>query len=52
MGACLIDKMTALDSGSEAFYPNGKLKCKITRDLYFWANLMQNINSRSVYPVV
>jgi hypothetical protein len=35
MGACLIDKMTALDSGSEAFYPNGKLKCKITRDLYF-----------------
>jgi hypothetical protein len=35
MGACLIDKMTDLDPGSEAFYPNGKLKCKITRDLYF-----------------
>jgi len=36
MGACLIDKIKALDSVSDAFYPNGKSKCKISfRDLYF-----------------
>jgi hypothetical protein len=28
MDACLIDKMTALDLGSDAFYPNGKLNAK------------------------